>query len=137
MFRTCRIALIVAASSVAMVSCVIPPPVTPPASTTTTSPVPVPFPAGCLEDASGGGPDLAYNGVVNAAGNMNFWDSRDGSCSGVKWGWSFTLVRAADQTAATALCASLGLASRPAMRPIPGTEYPLPADAWYCDDYVT
>jgi hypothetical protein len=96
--------------------------------------------AGCYNSPSVDAPDVRFNGVANAKGNLSvsldiatFTLSTDGTCSGVPLGdpYTLTLVRGAGETTAAATCTSLGLDNGvgPAR-----TEYPgFPADAWICN----
>ena len=67
-------------------------------------------PAGCYDSTTG--PDYYYSGVPNVMGNMDYWSSRDGSCTDVGHDLgSLTLVLAADRTGADAACTAAGLSA--------------------------
>lgn len=113
-------------------------------TTTTTTTSASWIPAGCL---SGGNtaqsqPDLFFNGTPNQRGNAVFFLtyangslglSGDGTCTGLPVG-SITIVRAASQSAADALCASLN-SGAPATS-FTGSPWSLPADGWSCSDII-
>lgn len=96
--------------------------------------------AGCYNSPVADAPDVRFNGVANAEGNLTvsldistFTLSTDGTCAGVPLGdpYTLTLVRAADETAAVAACSTLGLENGVGQA---DSEYPaLPSDAWICN----
>jgi hypothetical protein len=97
-------------------------------------------PAGCYDSPVADAPDFRFNGVPNQKNNLlvsidiaTFTLSTDGSCAGIQLAdpYAFTLVRATSESAAAALCESLGL---PAGAGQIQAEYPdFPADGWVCN----
>lgn len=96
--------------------------------------------AGCFDAPAEGIPDLRYSGTPNVVGNLTasvdpstFALSANGTCAGVALDApnNFTLVRAADATAASSTCSTLGLSNGVSQV---NAEYPgFPADAWVCN----
>jgi len=83
--------------------------------------------------------DGEYVGPDNTAGNVTSYESRDGSCTGATVG-NLTLVRAADQSTADGLCATLTPSTPLAFNLVAAgvvTYTPaMPADAWGCVSVV-
>lgn len=111
------------------------------AAACTPSPSPEPWlAAGCYDSPVADAPDLRYSGTQDTVGNLtvaldiaDFTLSEDGTCAGIPLGepYTFTLVRAADQAAAEALCDSLGQVDGAGQI---ASDYPaFPADAWVCN----
>lgn len=100
--------------------------------------------AGCYNSPVADAPDFRFSGVANVAGNLTvsldistFTLSTDGTCAGVPLGapYSFSLVRAADATAAGVACTALGLSDGVGQIQ---ADYPgFPADAWVCNPPAT
>lgn len=100
--------------------------------------------AGCYNSPVADAPDFRFNGTPNVRGNLtvsidisSFALSTDGTCSGLPLGepYSFTLVRAADETAALTLCTTLGQDNGVGQI---AADYPsFPADAWVCNPNAT
>jgi hypothetical protein len=102
---------------------------------------------GCLDGAGTDGslaPDLLYSGIPNHRGNATLSAvlggggvtiSGNGSCSGQPVA-AITIVRAADASAATTVCASIGAGTDPATS-FAGTAWTLPADAFSCSETIT
>lgn len=100
--------------------------------------------AGCVPGNQAGStvhPDINFSGTPNVRGNGvlsgnwsngQFVVSADGSCSGAQFA-AMTIVRAADQGAATAACTALNAGNDPA-KATTGSGYNLPADAWVCSE---
>jgi hypothetical protein len=96
--------------------------------------------AGCIDGAGSDGnaaPDLKYNGTPNQLNNatisVTIVDglpevSGNGTCSGQPFA-ALTIVRAADATAADAVCSGLGAGTATSYS---GTAWTLPADAYAC-----
>ncbi len=102
-------------------------------TSTTTTTVPTWIAAGqCFDGAAS--QDMQFVGPVNAANNVLGYASTDGTCTGGTVG-AATLVRAADQAEADALCADLTPATPVALNALGSgvvTTPALPADAWQC-----
>lgn len=80
----------------------------------------------------GPGLDFVYDGPQDAASNVHGMSSTDGSCTGDPTG-QLTFVRADDQAAADALCATATPATPGAVSVASFPTSPaLPADTWQC-----
>lgn len=90
--------------------------------------------AGCYDSTTG--PDYYYSGVPNVQGNMDYWSSRDGSCTDVGHDLgSVTLVLAPNRAAADAACTAAGLATTSG-RWVDEGYTKLPPTAWACPQQV-
>lgn len=94
--------------------------------------------AGCKDSPTAGVPDFRFNGIANSLNNSTAFDtgggvlSEDGTCTGTAI-YPGTVVRGADQAAAVAACATLGITvTTPAH--LVDSGYNVPIDAWTCID---
>ena len=91
-------------------------------------------PAGCYDSTTG--PDYYYSGVPGVMGNMDYWSSRDGSCTDVGHDLgSGTLVLASDRAGADAACTAAGL-SVTSGRWVDQGYTQMPPSAWACPQQV-
>ncbi len=102
---------------------------------TACSPPPPPGPpAGCYDSTTG--PDYYYSGVPNVIDNMDYWSSRDGTCTDVGHDLgSATLVLAGTAAEADAACTAAGL-SVSSGRWIDEGYTQLPPTAWMCPHQI-
>ena len=103
-------------------------------ATACTPPPPAAPPAGCYDSTTG--PDYYYSGVPNVMGNMDYWSSRDGSCTDVGHDLgSVTLVLAADRAGADIACTAAGL-SVTSGRWVDEGYTAMPPTAWACPQQI-
>ena len=102
---------------------------------------PTPPPAGpaiptCFDGTVAGSPDGQYT-AFNQLGNITLWTSTDGSCTGSSLPGANTVVIAATEAEAIAICAGLNPAFDSVTQPTVGTLTPEPGpDFWTCDTAI-
>jgi len=117
-------------AAAALAACAPPP--TPPSDPTTPW-----FEPGCIDSSIPGIPDFEFSGIANEVGNGIGFEvegmlSEDGTCTGEP-AQPGTIVRAADQAGAIAICDELGITVTNPARLV-DFGYSAPVDAWTCLD---
>ena len=87
---------------------------------------------GCYDSNDPGWPDQRYSGPLNTLGNVTYWTSTDGTCSGreeASFTWiQTTLTLPAD---VIAFCQSISLLYDEALH-LSTVGYSVPSDIWLC-----